>query len=143
MQASEEARLEDLEGLCWELLCATAHRYPKAKWNEWRRRYSVAGLDEESAEAEWPHDKPERDDDPYSAYKDDQAKRCPRCGEEKPLGSYYRDASSPDGRQSYCSDCEKEISRMNSQHRAYNRLHEPRYASLIEEGEQRTREVYR
>lgn len=139
MQASEEARLEDLEGLVWEMIEAAKQNYPKAQWIEWLRRYSVAGLDEESAEAEWPEDKPERDDDAYSAYKDDRRKKCYVCGEEKPLSEFYRRAASADGRQRFCRECEKKIVRQHQQ----SKKHDAKYASLVEQAEQRTREVYR
>lgn len=33
-------------------------------------------------------------------------KRCPHCGEEKPLGAFARDRSKSGGRKSWCSACE-------------------------------------
>lgn len=34
-------------------------------------------------------------------------KRCPKCGEEKPLTSFHRSKRRKDGRQSTCADCMK------------------------------------
>lgn len=36
---------------------------------------------------------------------DDPGKRCPSCGETKPLSEFHRRAASPDGRQSWCRLC--------------------------------------
>lgn len=32
-------------------------------------------------------------------------KRCPRCGQEKPLSKFYNNTKSKDGRSSYCKEC--------------------------------------
>jgi hypothetical protein len=39
------------------------------------------------------------------------AKRCPRCGETKPLDAFYGDKSKSDGRRSICKRCDLERSR--------------------------------
>ena len=40
-----------------------------------------------------------------------ETKRCNRCGQEKPLGDFYRHAKAPDGRQYTCKECAKESAR--------------------------------
>lgn len=37
--------------------------------------------------------------------------RCPRCGETKPVESFYKDASKPSGHNSYCIDCARKHSK--------------------------------
>jgi hypothetical protein len=32
-------------------------------------------------------------------------KRCSRCGETKPVGAFYRNSKTRDGRQSWCTEC--------------------------------------
>lgn len=32
-------------------------------------------------------------------------KRCPECGEIKPLDAFHRNSSTPDGRQAWCREC--------------------------------------
>ena len=34
-----------------------------------------------------------------------ETKRCPKCGEEKPISKFYRDRSRPQGYDSYCKEC--------------------------------------
>lgn len=34
-------------------------------------------------------------------------KRCPACGEVKPLSEYHQNKSNPDGRHHYCKPCNK------------------------------------
>ena len=38
-------------------------------------------------------------------------KRCTKCGEEKPLDAFHRDASSPDGHKRWCKTCNNAASR--------------------------------
>lgn len=35
-------------------------------------------------------------------------KSCSACGSLKPLDSFHNNSSKPDGKQSYCSDCDKQ-----------------------------------
>ena len=37
-----------------------------------------------------------------------ETKRCPRCGETKPLDMFHRDRTNKDGRQDWCRSCYKE-----------------------------------
>jgi hypothetical protein len=37
----------------------------------------------------------------------DQKKQCSKCGKEKPLEKFNRNASTPDGLEWYCKDCKK------------------------------------
>lgn len=46
-----------------------------------------------------------------------QTKRCPRCGEVKLLTEFHRHAARPDGRQSYCRECQRAAVRANQQAR--------------------------
>jgi hypothetical protein len=41
-------------------------------------------------------------------------KRCPRCGEEQPLDSFYRRSKAPDGRQCYCKPCVRDDLRIRA-----------------------------
>lgn len=36
---------------------------------------------------------------------DSASKRCSKCGETKPLGKFYRNRNTPDGRHSWCRSC--------------------------------------
>jgi hypothetical protein len=36
-----------------------------------------------------------------------ETKRCPKCGERKPVGEFWRKTGSPDGRQCHCKACQR------------------------------------
>jgi hypothetical protein len=44
-------------------------------------------------------------------------KRCPRCGQTKPLDAFVRNRASRDGLGSYCRPCHNEIGRVNLERR--------------------------
>ncbi len=41
-------------------------------------------------------------------YRGQKTKVCTRCGKRKPIEGFAKKTSSPDGRQNYCKDCQKE-----------------------------------
>jgi hypothetical protein len=43
---------------------------------------------------------------------DREERRCPRCGETKPLAEYSRDTYQPDGHDTYCKTCRIERRRL-------------------------------
>lgn len=36
-----------------------------------------------------------------------KAKRCPRCGQTKPIKAFYKNRTKPDGRSDWCKECKK------------------------------------
>lgn len=61
------------------------------------------------------------------------AKRCARCGHEKPLADFHQQTRSPDGHGGYCKPCQADYQRAwrkaNREHvRAYHRLRSRRLA---------------
>lgn len=51
-------------------------------------------------------------------------KKCPRCGQVKPLEEFGSNKSKPDGHQDYCRVCQTEISREQYQRKKAKRLAE-------------------
>lgn len=42
-------------------------------------------------------------------------KFCPRCERVRPIEDYQKNASNPDGLQTYCRDCQNAVSRQSKQ----------------------------
>lgn len=38
-----------------------------------------------------------------------KVKKCPRCGEEKPLGEFHKNSAAADGRFYYCKECVRNL----------------------------------
>lgn len=48
-------------------------------------------------------------------------KRCPRCGQVKPVGEFHKKSKSKDGLQTYCKICQSEISHEQAMKRTEER----------------------
>lgn len=138
MNDEELAKMEDYDLLVHDMLKATVGKIPKQLWNEWRRRYYVAGCDDKTAEEIWPSHEMRFDDKVYIQYIG--CKRCSRCGEYKELDQFHKRTASSDGRQSVCKECKRAEAKTprERERRSRNSRHEPKYAPLVDAGECRT-----
>lgn len=55
-------------------------------------------------------------------------KRCPKCGRELPLGSFYKKASTKDGLSCWCKDCCKEANKATAEKAKEARRNKPEVA---------------